>query len=65
MDDAELINVIVAAISSGVAAEILRRVIPGTKNDSKAVRVLGIVSKVLTLGTTAIVKGDGRLKKSE
>ena len=62
MDNSDLITAVAVALGSGVAAEIVRRIIPGTKHDSKAVAWLGTISKILTLGGTSFLKGDGKLK---
>ncbi len=63
MSEMEILQAVGMALGTGVAAEIIRRVIPGTRHDSTAVRVLGIVSRVLTLGASSKIKGDGRPKR--
>lgn len=63
MTGVEIAMIVGAALGSGVAAEIARRAIPGTKHDNTAVKVLGFFSRVLTLGASTKFKGDGRLKK--
>lgn len=50
-------------LGTGVAAEIAKRIVPGTKHDSTAVQWLGVVSKVMTLGMSRVIPGEGRLKK--
>ncbi len=63
MTDMDILLAVGAAVGSGVAAEFMRLLIPGTKHDSKAVKILGVLSKLLTLGATAAIKTDGRRKK--
>ncbi len=63
MSEVEILQAVGIALGSGVAAEILRRLIPGTKHDSTAVKILGVVSKILTLGLSSKLKGDGRRRK--
>lgn len=63
MSEMEILQAAGVVLGSGVAAEVLRLLIPGTKHDSKAVRVLRVVSKVLTLGLTSMVRSNGRQKR--
>jgi len=62
MSEDVLLNVVGVALGSGVMAEVTRRIIPGTKYDSVVVNILGMISKILTVGLTSFLKGDGRLK---
>lgn len=63
MSDAELLMALATALGTGVAAEILRRIVPGTKHDSGAVWILGLVSNLLTVGVMSFLPGDGRKKR--
>lgn len=63
MSEIELMRAVGVALGTGLAAEVARRVIPGTKYDSTGLRVLWFVSQILTLGVTSFFPGDGRRKK--